>query len=55
VEEDSNISTVALRVALGDEKGANVRGYNLAHPVPGRYVRKYTDLALQMVGVSKLR
>jgi hypothetical protein len=52
-EGGSNVSTVALRVVGGDEKGAQSLGLKLVHPVPGGY--KYGDLALQVGGVSNLR
>jgi hypothetical protein len=48
VGEDSNTSTVALRVVGGDKKGYQCLGYNWAHPVPGGY--KYGDLDLQVGG-----
>jgi hypothetical protein len=53
VEAESNISTVALRVVGGDEKGTQCLGVKLGHPVPGGY--KYEDLALQVGRVSNLR
>jgi hypothetical protein len=53
VEAVSNISTVALRVVGGDEKGTQCLGINPGHPVHGGY--KYGDLDLQVGGVSNLR
>jgi hypothetical protein len=53
VEAGSNTSTLALRVAGGDEKGTQCLGVKLGHPVPVEY--KYWDLALQVGGVSNLR
>jgi hypothetical protein len=47
VEAVSNISTIALRVVGGDEKGTQLVGYNWAY--------KYGDLALRVVGVSNQR
>jgi hypothetical protein len=52
-EEGSNTSTVALRVARGDEKCTQSLGIKLRHPVSGEY--KYGDLPLQAEGVSNLR
>jgi hypothetical protein len=45
VEAGSNTSTVALRVAEGDEKGTQCLGVQLGHPITGGH--KYRDLALQ--------
>jgi hypothetical protein len=53
VEAGSNTSTVALRVAGGDEKGTQCLEVKLGHHIPGGY--KYGDLALQVGGVSNLR
>jgi hypothetical protein len=53
VEAVSSISTVALRVVGGDEKGTQCLGVQLGHPVPGGY--KYGDMALHVGGVSSLR
>jgi hypothetical protein len=44
-----DISTVALRVARGDEKETQCPGVQLGHLVPARY--KYGDLALIAGGV----
>jgi hypothetical protein len=53
VEVGSNISTEALLVVGGDEKGTQRLGVQLGHPVPGGY--KHGDLALQVGGLSNLR
>jgi hypothetical protein len=47
MEAGSNISTEALRVIEGDEKGTQCLGLKLGHPVLGVY--KYGVLALQVV------
>jgi hypothetical protein len=48
-----NISTVALEVGGGDEKGTQYLGVQLACPVPMVY--KYWDLTLQVGGISNVR
>jgi hypothetical protein len=53
VEAGSNTSTVALRVAGGDENCTQCLGVKPGHPLPGGY--KYGDLALQVGEVSNLR
>jgi hypothetical protein len=53
VEAGSNISTVALRIVGGDEKGTQCLGVKLGHPVPAGY--KYGDLALKVGRASNLR
>jgi hypothetical protein len=53
VEAGWNISTVALRVVGGDEKGTQCLGMQLGHPVLGGY--KYGDLVLQVGGGTNLK
>jgi hypothetical protein len=53
MEVDSNTSTVALRVAGGDEKGTQCLGAQLDQPVPRVY--KCGDLALHIGEVLNLR
>jgi hypothetical protein len=53
VEAGYNTSTAALRVLRGGGKGTQCPGVYLHHLVPGGY--KYEDLALQVLGVSRIR
>jgi hypothetical protein len=52
VEAGLNTFTIALRVAGGDEKGAQYLEEKLGHLVLGGY--KYGELVLQVGGVSNL-
>jgi hypothetical protein len=48
MEANTNTSTVALRVAEGDEKRTRCLGVYLGYPVTGGH--KYRDLVLQVGG-----